>query len=474
MKVRVNVSNPEGKLKPSMFVRGVTRAEIAGGGRVIDAELAGKWISPMHPEVVKDEPGKCDICGMPLVRAESLGYVSTEDLLTEPPLVVPASAVLWTGTRAVIYVEVPGREQPTYEGREIVLGPRAGDYYLVRSGLRVGELVVTQGNFKIDSALQIQARPSMMTPEGGGGGGHQHDHGAPATAAEQPGMETMIQAPADFVAQLERVDVAYQQILQAERDSDLRSIRQAFHRLGEAVNAVDGELVRGHAGMLWREFQMLLGNDAVEGQEAATIDAAQRVVRRTERTMERVRDQLMPGEREHAGHAEHATTRLEVPEPFARQIAAVLQAYFNLQGALAADDRTAAHRSVAELRSTAEQVDDRELSDATRRVWHRERENLRTILSALEGQEELREIRAAFSQISGEMEGLVQRFGAGPAGPVYRVHCPMAFGNQGAWWLQQTEEIRNPYFGATMLKCHDRLEKIASGTAEHPEEHVHE
>ena len=55
-------------------------------------------------------------------------------------------------------------EPSSYEGREIVLGPRAGDYYLVRSGVAEGELVVSHGNFKIDSALQIQAKPSMMTP----------------------------------------------------------------------------------------------------------------------------------------------------------------------------------------------------------------------------------------------------------------------------------------------------------------------
>ena len=76
MKIRVNVPNLQGKLKPGMFVRAVVRARIADGGRVIDPDLAGKWISPMHPEIVKDQPGVCDICGMPLVRAESLGYLT--------------------------------------------------------------------------------------------------------------------------------------------------------------------------------------------------------------------------------------------------------------------------------------------------------------------------------------------------------------------------------------------------------------
>ena len=51
---------------------------------------------------------------------------------------------------------------PTFEGREIVLGPRAGDYYVVKSGLAAGERVVTKGNFKLDAELQIRAKPSML------------------------------------------------------------------------------------------------------------------------------------------------------------------------------------------------------------------------------------------------------------------------------------------------------------------------
>ena len=48
-----------------------------------------------------------DICGMPLVRAESLGYVTPETDENRPPLVIPYLAVLPTGTRAVVYVELP-------------------------------------------------------------------------------------------------------------------------------------------------------------------------------------------------------------------------------------------------------------------------------------------------------------------------------------------------------------------------------
>ena len=123
--VRVNVPNGEATLKPGMFAKAIARSRIAQAGNVYAPEYAGKWISPMHPEIVKDAAGSCDICGMDLVPAEELGYVQDPD--AEAPLVVPASAVLRTGKRAVVYVEKPNAERPTYEGRVVEIGLRAGD-----------------------------------------------------------------------------------------------------------------------------------------------------------------------------------------------------------------------------------------------------------------------------------------------------------------------------------------------------------
>ncbi|NQT37766.1 MAG: efflux RND transporter periplasmic adaptor subunit, partial [Planctomycetes bacterium] len=163
VKVRVNVPNEHMRLKPGMFARASIRSKQPAGDRVLAASLAGKWISPMHPEIVKDGPGTCDICGMPLVPAETLGLVLSGDP-AEDPLVIPATAPLITGKRAVVYVKVPGQAKPTFEGREIILGHRAGDYYIVHHGLKLDEEVVKVGSFKIDSSLQILARPSMMSP----------------------------------------------------------------------------------------------------------------------------------------------------------------------------------------------------------------------------------------------------------------------------------------------------------------------
>jgi Cu(I)/Ag(I) efflux system membrane fusion protein len=171
-----------GMLKPNMLVSAFVETPVSEQGPAIATDLAGQWICPMHGEIVKDKAGTCDICQMDLVAAETLDLISkTDDTL---PLAVPASAVLITGRaldKAVVYVEVEGTDKPTFIGKEVSLGPRAGDYYIVKDGLMEGERVVTNGNFKIDSEMQIQAKPSMMTSSGE----------PEKTTAAKPGEQTL-------------------------------------------------------------------------------------------------------------------------------------------------------------------------------------------------------------------------------------------------------------------------------------------
>ncbi len=78
-------------------------------------------------------------------------------------LVIPASAALFTGRRSIVYVEVPGADRPTYEPRNVRLGPRLGDNYPVVAGLSAGERVVSRGAFVLDADLQIKGGASMMS-----------------------------------------------------------------------------------------------------------------------------------------------------------------------------------------------------------------------------------------------------------------------------------------------------------------------
>lgn len=77
-------------------------------------------------------------------------------------LVIPASAVLWTGKRSIVYVKVAGSDEPAFKMREIELGTALGNSYVVESGLNEGEEIVTQGAFNVDAASQLEGKSSMM------------------------------------------------------------------------------------------------------------------------------------------------------------------------------------------------------------------------------------------------------------------------------------------------------------------------
>lgn len=174
VKLRVIAENTEELLKPEMFVQATLRVRPDAQGWITISEMAGKWLCPMHPDIVREGADSCPVCGMPLVTAENLGIRTKSSGVL--PLVVPASSVLWTGKRAVVYVQVPDRAVPTFEGRQITLGPRAGEYYLVEAGLEEGQIVVSKGAYRMDADLQIQAKPSMMNPAGAEGPSRHSGH----------------------------------------------------------------------------------------------------------------------------------------------------------------------------------------------------------------------------------------------------------------------------------------------------------
>jgi len=72
------------------------------------------------------------------------------------------------------------------------------------------------------------------------------------------------------------------------------------------------------------------------------------------------------------------------------------------------------------------------------------------------------------------MTSVILALGVGPSQTVYQLHCPMAFDNRGAGWLQASDKVRNPYFGARMLKCADQVEVIAGRDVNEQEAHQHD
>lgn len=455
VKVRVNVPNPSGKLKPDMFIRAVVRAQVATGGRVMDTGLVGKWICRMHPGVLKEIAGDCDVCGMPLVRTETLGYVSAAAAADESaePLVVPASAVLKTGTRAVVYVERSDAETPTYEGREIVLGPRAGDSYIVRSGLEEGDRVVTRGNFKLDSALQIAARPSMMNPEGGMAGG-EHQHGGQAQASESAsgdGGGVRPALPPSVAGQFGRILSTAREAASAIEAGDREAVRLALQRVEQAVAGVDAEKLEGETARFWKELSMRLRNDAVEGRWAASDRRIREAVGHLTTNVGRLRDRF--------GVTDEPGTMLaggpfEVPTPFRKQLAGLWDAYQATQRALAGDDPDRARSAVDQAEEALSAVDMTLLGDGAHDAWMETRGELSSAIRSLAEADGLEGLRVGFDAWSDVMPAVIVSFGLPESvGPISQHFCSMAFGNTGAAWLQEGGEVRNPYFGSTMSTC---------------------
>ena len=54
------------------------------------------------------------------------GWLYASDKKKIPQLTVPKSSVLWTGKRSVVYVSMPNKEKPTFQLREVTLGPNLG------------------------------------------------------------------------------------------------------------------------------------------------------------------------------------------------------------------------------------------------------------------------------------------------------------------------------------------------------------
>ncbi|MBN1415184.1 MAG: efflux RND transporter periplasmic adaptor subunit [Bacteroidales bacterium] len=103
------------------------------------------------------------------------GTVMTDPEKNSRQLIIPHSSVLWTGTRSIVYVKIPGTEHPTFRMREITLGASLKDSYVVQEGLKDGEEIVTNGAFSVDAAAQLAGKHSMMNPEETGvAAGHNH------------------------------------------------------------------------------------------------------------------------------------------------------------------------------------------------------------------------------------------------------------------------------------------------------------
>ncbi|MFY0630019.1 MAG: efflux RND transporter periplasmic adaptor subunit [Flavobacteriaceae bacterium] len=173
-------------------------------------------------------------------------------------LSIPASAVLWTGKRSIVYVKTNPNE-PVFEIREILLGNRVGESYQVTEGLTEGEEVVTNGAFTVDAAAQLQGKKSMMNKEGGKTmTGHEGHLGMNTNDDDDHSMPVMnnkrLKVDIKFQSQLKKVFDQYIILKDALIKGDVKIATRASSTMLKNLASVDMKLVKGSAHNSWMQL----------------------------------------------------------------------------------------------------------------------------------------------------------------------------------------------------------------------------
>ncbi|TRX49664.1 efflux RND transporter periplasmic adaptor subunit [Fulvivirga sp. M361] len=293
-KARLEVANRDFKLKPEMFVSGTLKAQL---------------------------PAQSDA------------------------VIIPKTAVMWTGKRSVVYVKETTGKGISFQMREVKLGAVLGESYLIEEGLEPGEEIAVNGTFSIDAAAQLAGKPSMMNPDGGPAMTG-HNHGGSVSTSPQTNQ------------------------------SHEKSIKQVTIS-GEAKKTLQPLFTD------YLKIKDALVNDNLEGaQKAAAL---------FQKSLDKINMSLFKGD---------------------------------------------AHQVWMDYSSQAKQ--------AVQHVVHFQ---------------DIKEMREAFQPLSIAMIGLAKAFDPIDEA-MYVQHCPMADSNNGADWLSLSDEIKNPYFGASMLTCGEVTQEL--------------
>ncbi|MGG6231024.1 efflux RND transporter periplasmic adaptor subunit [Tenacibaculum sp. SDUM215027] len=180
------------------------------------------------------------------------GKVEAEEKQTEQQLSIPATAVLWTGKRSIVYVK-PDASKPIFEMREIVLGGRVGENYQIKKGLESGEEIVTNGVFTIDASAQLQGKKSMM------------NHTKEITES--------FSTPKKFKEQLQKAYEGYIELKDALVKTDANAAKTSAENLQKNLMSIDMKLLTNKAThQQW--MQLIPALKSSNAEIAKTTDVA--------------------------------------------------------------------------------------------------------------------------------------------------------------------------------------------------------
>ncbi|MGI9543483.1 MAG: DUF3347 domain-containing protein [Cyclobacteriaceae bacterium] len=138
-----------------------------------------------------------------------------------------------------------------------------------------------------------------------------------------------------------------------------------------------------------------------------------------------------------------------VPDIQDRTFQTLVTVYLDLREALVASDAEAAKSIASRLLTTLANLDPEDSLEAVK-------DEVKNILDS----EDIKQQRVHFAPLSQQFYQLVKT-NQGQQITLYKQHCPMALDGKGAFWISDSKEIENPYYGAQMLNCGTVKETLA-------------
>ncbi|MBD0776877.1 efflux RND transporter periplasmic adaptor subunit [Maribacter sp. ANRC-HE7] len=169
---------------------------------------------------------------------------------------VPATAVMWTGERSLIYIKTNPNE-PIFEMREVTIGSRNGENFTITSGLENGDEIVTNGTFTVDAAAQLQGKKSMM---------NKGKRDAPTMLPSQMKIDLSVSFQKDF----KKVLNPYLKMKDAFVLSDANQVSTFAKATSESLKSIDinnlGKMEQSHITKSIEMLDAISTNDNLENQ----------------------------------------------------------------------------------------------------------------------------------------------------------------------------------------------------------------
>ncbi|MFC4268892.1 efflux RND transporter periplasmic adaptor subunit [Polaribacter marinivivus] len=192
-------------------------------------------------------------------------------------LTIPASSVLWTGERSVVYLKT-NPDESVFEMREVKLGNQIGNEYEVLEGLFAGNEIVTNGTFTVDAAAQLQGKKSMMNKDGGkvmtGHEGHLGmNNNVSKKESGHTNMNQRLKVSEKFQEQLKDVYNVYINLKDALIKDDVINSSKNASALASSLSKVDMKLLKDEAHNHWMSLVKEIQSSATAISKTSDIKA---------------------------------------------------------------------------------------------------------------------------------------------------------------------------------------------------------